>query len=133
MTVEITGNEIEEIIHWLMGDAMATLFSNSITINDHIEFVYKLPVVGNVDIQMALSASNGEAIINITKAQIHGLSLFGEIRKKAGDIILEVLAKYPQFISAYKNNLGNISVQVKGATVSDVKIVGNNISLSLAL
>ena len=133
MQLSIAQDEIKGVVDSLLGGDMAAMFDQSITINNVVIITHKVPVVGDVMLQIAIKALNGSVELNITKANIAGMSIFGTVRKKAGDLILSTLKPYSKYVTAVKSQQGNILLTVKGINFTQANIAGEDVSLAFEI
>ena len=135
MEVTLTKEDILGALAWLSADvkgglaqAIAT-FDTCVSFSDAICIHKNLPV-GSISMNLAVSALEGGIEINIKSVQLLGMNWFGTIRKKAGDMILAYLKPYAPTLKSWKNDKGNIQLQLQGVTMTAFDITTDSLFAS---
>ena len=89
------------------------------TITKELEISKKLGFLG-ADISMAVTTYQGGLLLDITKAKVAGLGLFGVVRKKAVAAIFEKLVSIPIFSTSRLE--GNIFLEFPQCEIVSVVI-----------
>jgi hypothetical protein len=108
-----------------------SLIDQSLFITDKINIKKTFPI-GVASLDFVLSAKNGNMILNITSATVLGNSMFGLVRKTAGDFIVKTLSSYKYF-SVIKNNDGNIEFSNPKIKFKTINVSCGLISIDLDL
>ena len=130
MKFNVSKNEIDSLISNLNldeGSSLNTLRDN-VTIDRGVNFKKKL-LVGNVEISFTLSNSNGEIILTITNASIAGLGIFGVVRKKAGEMIVEAINTHSGLVAVKEEGL--VKISIPDFNVSFIGIVNDTLHLEM--
>ena len=100
-------------------------------IKDFIIIQKTLPI-GSATIEISFSTINGSLILNIVDAKVLGNSMFGLVRKFAGEFIISFLNNY-KFIKTIKNKGGNIEINSPYFNIDQCLIKDGIINLILTI
>ena len=87
--------------------------------------------VSIVTVSIELSVVDANLCLNIKSANVLGMSLFGAVRQKAGNIIIEMINSNPNKLKAHKNKEGNIEIYVPGVEFNSVEIFNETVNINL--
>lgn len=108
------------------------LLKESFKIDNAICITKSLPIISGIKLVIVIKAEqeSGNLELNITKATVAGLSIFGVVRVEAAKLIIKLLSPY---VKIWKNSRGNLSLSLPNVRFNKAEIVGDTISLDLSL
>jgi hypothetical protein len=109
--------------------AVQTVKEN-VSLNGSLVFSKRLGI-GDVKVACTLANENGEIVITITQTSIAGISIAFLVRKKAGEMIVDMLNKYVPILQARKED-GLVKVKIPGMTVNKLGITGETLLLDIS-
>lgn len=135
MIIRSNRDDIVKLISLVLSDTkyqpVVSTIRDNVSMDGDIGFKKKLKI-GDVQIRVQIyPLENGDLELNITKASIAGLGIFGVVRKKAGEMTVSVLTQYLPQCKTWKNEKGNIQMHIPGVTFKQFGIVGEEILVEL--
>ena len=131
MKITISKFEIDSFLQdldSLKDSILVSTLKNNLSINGIVTFKKKL-VIGNVEISFSLEAQDGRIILTITNASIAGLGIFGVVRKKAGEMIVEAINTHSGLVAVKEEGL--VKISIPDFTVSFIGIVNDTLHLEM--
>jgi len=137
MILQFNKTEITKLLSWVLSDPKSKpvldIIEQNVTMNGDITFKKNLKL-GNVMIRVLIyPIEGGDLEINIKDASIAGFSVFGIVRKKAGEMIVAALGQHLTKCKVWKNGKGNIQLHTPGVTFEQFGIVGEDVLLELSV
>lgn len=135
MIIRSNRDDIVKLISLVLFDPKYQLvidtIRNNVSMDGDVGFKKKLKI-GDVQIRVQIyPLENGDLELNITKASIAGMGIFGVVRKKAGEMTVSTLTQYLPQCKTWKNERGNIQMNVPGVVFKQFGIVGEEILVEL--
>ena len=131
MKITISKFEIDSFLQdldSLKDSVLVSTLKNNLSINGIVTFKKKL-VIGNVEISFSLEAQDGRIILTITNASIAGLGIFGVVRKKAGEMIVEAINTHSGLVAVKEEGL--VKISIPDFNVSFIGIVNDTLHLEM--
>ena len=135
MIIRSNRDDIVKLISLVLSDTkykpVVSTIRDNVSMDGDVGFKKKLKI-GDVQIRVQIyPLENGDLELNITKASIAGLGMFGVVRKKAGEMTVSTLTQYLPQCKTWKNEKGNIQMHVPGVAFKQFGIVGEEILVEL--
>jgi hypothetical protein len=130
MEVSLNKSDIINVLSLLKINS--PIIKQNFNIDNNILISKNLPV-GSLELVVNVSAYEYSLVLNIIKATILGGSVFGGVRKVAGDFIISTLKPYKNILKAVKNKDGNIQLNFENIQFINFEIKNDTINFSMNL
>jgi hypothetical protein len=128
MYIRLDSREIPLLFEYLGKKEWGELFKQRVIFSDYLEYKYK-----TVSITMQLQPSKDSPTcieIDVVKAKWAGMGIFGVVRKKACQALIDFMNKIPAVL-AWKMDNGNVGVKISNVDVQGIHMGAGNIIVTL--
>jgi hypothetical protein len=127
MVIEFSVSDICAFFKWAQKEQWAEIFGASVKFTDCFEYKNK-----KVSLRIKITASQGQLELDVVKASWAGLSIFGVVRKRANQAIMELINGMP-YVCAVKLTNGNLGVYSSKFKCNSIAFLNGIISLDVRI